>query len=35
MLETTHPALSLFDGFKGQTIEMIHSLLAANNIVTI
>lgn len=34
-LETTHPALALFDGFKGQTTEMIHSLLAANNIVTI
>jgi len=34
-LEATHPALALFDGFKGQTTEMIHSLLAANNIVTI
>ena len=34
-LETTHPALALFDGFKGQTTEMIHSFLAANNIVTI
>ena len=34
-LETTHPALALLDGFKGQTTEMIHSLLAVNNIVTI
>ena len=34
-METTHPALVLFDGFKGQTTEMIHSLLAVNNIVTI
>jgi len=34
-LEATHPALALFDGCKGQTTEMIHSLMVANNIVTI
>ena len=30
-----HPAMALFDGFRGQTIDNISSLLAANNIVAI
>ena len=34
-LEAKHPALAIFDGFKGQTTVKIHSLLAASNIVAI
>lgn len=34
-LEAKYPALAIFDGFKGQTTDKIHSLLAANNIVAI
>jgi len=34
-LEPKHPAMAFFDGFKGQTTDNIHSLLAANNIVAI
>ena len=34
-LDAKHPALALFDGFKGQTTDTIYSLLAANCIVPI
>jgi len=32
-LEPKHPAMALFDGFKGQMTDNIHSLLVADNIV--
>ena len=34
-LGENHPAMALFDGFRGQTTDNIFSLLAANNIVAI
>ena len=34
-LGVKHPAMAMFDGFKGQTTDNIRSLLAANNIVVI
>ena len=34
-LADTHPALALYDGFRGQTTEAVLALLSANNIVTV
>ena len=34
-VRTEHPAIVLFDGFKGQMTDNVHSLLVANNIVAI
>ena len=34
-LEETHPALAIFDGFRGQTTAVIQALLKANNIVSV
>jgi len=34
-LQDTHPALAIYDGFRGQTTDAIFSLLTAHNIYTV
>ena len=34
-LQDNHPALAIYDGFRGQTTEAISSLLSAHNILTV